>query len=219
MLRLLPYLESKKHIIFDYNGTILYDTQLCVEALNVLLSAHALPSVSEDHYRQHFHFPISSFYKQMGFNFELESFESLGQRYMHHYLSNLHRCSVYEGLRDLLKALRHRQQTTSILTALHQDALHHQLEMFQLKPYFDAAFGLPDHHAHSKVQRGIELMNHVNIAPEDTIIIGDTDHDLQVADALGVDIILLADGHQNEERLLKTRATVVDLQRRLEKSI
>ena len=59
-------------------------------------------------------------------------------------------------------------------------------------------------------------MAHVGIDPADSVIIGDTDHDLEVGDALGVDVILLADGHQNEERLRKTRATVINLQRRPE---
>lgn len=216
MIRLLPHLEHKKHVIFDYNGTILYDTDLCVEALNVLLDSHELPTVSEDHYRETFHFPIKAYYQKMGFDYQKESFEQLSHRYMSHYRDNLHRCRVYEGLRDLLGELRARRIQTSILTALNHEALHHQLEMFNLKHHFDAAFGLADYWANSKVARGLELMQHVGIPAAETIIIGDTDHDLEVADALGVDIILLADGHQNEKRLASTRATVVNLQRGIE---
>lgn len=216
MIQLLGHLHHKKHIIFDYNGTILYDTDLCVEALNLLLAGQDLPPVTEEFYRETFHFPISSFYRQIGFDFEKESFEKLGHRYMTHYSNNLHRCRVYEGLRELLGELRKRPVKTSILTALNHEALHAQLKHYELSHLFDTAFGLPDHHAHSKVQRGRELMAHVGIDPADTVIIGDTDHDLEVAEALGIDVILLADGHQNEERLRKTRATVLNLQRRPE---
>lgn len=217
MIRLYGHLHHKKHIIFDYNGTILYDTDLCVEALNLLLEKHDLPAVTEDQYRQEFHFPIYNFYQKFGFDFSKESFESLGHRYMSHYKSNLHRVKVYDGLRALLMELKKRSITTSILTALNHDILHHQLEEFGLKDLFDHAFGLPDLNAHSKIARGKELMAHVGIPPEDCIIIGDTDHDLEVANALGIDALLLADGHQNEERLQQTKAKVINLNRKTEK--
>jgi phosphoglycolate phosphatase len=216
MIRLLTHLQHKKHIIFDYNGTILYDTPICVEALNLLLDSHGLPTVSEAYYRDHFHFPISSFYQSMGFDFQRESFDDLGRRYMSYYFENLHRCRIYEGMRELLVALRYRPIKTSILTALNHQLLHDQLQIFKLAEYFDAAFGLPDQRAHSKVQRGRDLMDHVGVAAHECLIIGDTDHDLEVGTALGIDVILLADGHQSEERLQKAGAMVINLERQVE---
>lgn len=216
MMRLLPLIQQKKHIIFDYNGTILYDTDICVEILNELLESHARPPVDEAYYREHFHFPIASFYTKLGFDFEKESFDQLGRRYMNIYLSNIHRCKVYHGFRHLIAELRKQPVKISILTALNHDALHDQLITFNLGQYFDATFGLYDHHALSKVQRGHELMQHVGIPAHETIIIGDTDHDLEVAHSLGIDALLLADGHQTEERLKKTNAKVINLSRTTE---
>lgn len=216
MQRLLPLIRQKKHVIFDYNGTILYDTDICVEVLNKLLVSHERPPVDELYYREHFHFPIASFYNKLGFDFEKESFDQLGRRYMSIYLSNIHRCKVYDGFRHLIAELRKLPVKLSILTALNHDALHEQLITFNLSHYFDATFGLSDHHALSKVQRGHELMQHVGIPARETVIIGDTDHDLEVAQALGIEAILLADGHQNEERLRKTKATVINLSRTTE---
>jgi phosphoglycolate phosphatase len=135
---------------------------------------------------------------------------------MTHYLDNIHRCKVYEGFRALIQGLRQQPVKISILTALNHDALHDQLNDFNLGHYFDAAFGLYNHHALSKVQRGHELMQHVGVPAHETIIIGDTDHDLEVAQSLGIDVILLADGHQNETRLRKTMATVINLNRKTE---
>lgn len=213
MIRLLPFIKDKKHVIFDYNGTILYDTPVCVEILNQLLDSHQLPPLTEEYYRSQFHFPIASFYTKIGFDFNKESFDQLGKRYMSTYLSNIHRCRVYEGLRDLLGQLKTAPVKTSILTALNHKALHEQLDIFNLRSYFDAAFGLADHHALSKIQRGHELMEHVGIPAHETVIIGDTDHDLEVGTALGIDVILLADGHQTEDRLSQFKAKVINLER------
>lgn len=216
MLRLLPHLTDKKAVIFDYNGTILYDTDLCVEALNHLRATHDLTPFSEADYRRQFQFPIMSFYEQIGFDFEKESFDQLGVRYIEHYVKNLHRCAVYEGLRDLLKELQKRQIKTAILTALNQDLLMDQLSIFDLNGYFSATFGLPDHRAHSKIERGRELIEHLGVCPSETIVVGDTLHDLEVAEALGAEALLLADGHQDEERLRQRHQRVVHLDRKVE---
>jgi phosphoglycolate phosphatase len=40
-------------------------------------------------------------------------------------------------------------------------------------------------------------------------MIGDTVHDFEVASEMGVKCILIADGHQSEERLLKTNVPVL----------
>ena len=42
------------------------------------------------------------------------------------------------------------------------------------------------------------------------LFIGDTDHDYEVATSIGVDCLLIANGHQSKERLLKVTANVVD---------
>lgn len=213
MLRLWTYLKHKKHVIFDYNGTILCDTELCVEALNHLLTTQQIPPLSVLQYRQRFRFPIMAFYQELGFDFVKISFDELGKMYHQIYLNNLHRCLVYEGLVDLVTNLRIEGIRTSILTALNQNELMKQLSLFKLEGLFDVSFGLDDYHAHSKVQRGHELMNHVGIAAQDTILIGDTCHDWEVAQALKIEILLLSDGHQTHERLIEKTEKVLSLDR------
>jgi phosphoglycolate phosphatase len=213
MLRLWTYLKHKKHVIFDYNGTIIYDTDLCVEALNHLLISQNIAPLTVLQYRERFHFPIINFYQEMGFDFTKVSFDDLGKMYFQIYLENLHRCLVYEGLVELVTDLKKEGIQTSILTALNQNELHKQLKLFKLESLFDVTYGLEDYNAHSKIQRGHELMNHIGIAPQDTIMIGDTCHDWEVAQALGIEVLLLSDGHQTHERLLQKSQQVLSLDR------
>jgi phosphoglycolate phosphatase len=213
MQRLSTYLKNKKHVIFDYNGTILSDTQICVDALNHLLATQNILPLTVDEYRQKFHFPITEFYKELGFNFSKISFDELGIMYYKIYSDNMHKCLVYDGLIDLVKNLKKEGIRTSILTALNQNELLKQLTYFKLENLFDVTFGLGDYNAHSKIQRGHELMEHVGIAPHDTIMIGDTCHDWEVAQALGIEVLLLSDGHQTHERLLLKSKKVLSLDR------
>ena len=48
------------------------------------------------------------------------------------------------------------------------------------------------------------------VDPKKVLFIGDTDHDYEVATSIGVDCLLIANGHQSKERLLKVTSNVVD---------
>ena len=53
-------------------------------------------------------------------------------------------------------------------------------------------------------------LKHKSILPKQVVFIGDSVHDYEVAQAVGAECILIADGHEHEERLKKTNATVID---------
>ena len=57
-----------KHIIWDWNGTLLDDTWLCVEGINQALIKRNLTPISEDRYREVFTFPVRDYYKKLGFD-------------------------------------------------------------------------------------------------------------------------------------------------------
>ena len=49
-------------ILWDWNGTLLDDVELCVDALNRLLEKHAYPQrYDRDQYRAIFGFPIEEY--------------------------------------------------------------------------------------------------------------------------------------------------------------
>ncbi len=41
-------------------------------------------------------------------------------------------------------------------------------------------------------------------------MIGDTDHDLEVGNELGIDVLLIADGHQSFEKLKNVHDNVIE---------
>ena len=65
-----------KLLIWDWNGTILDDTRLCIDIENELLRERGMPEITEAWYLSHFTFPVRRYYAKMGYTFETESFES-----------------------------------------------------------------------------------------------------------------------------------------------
>ncbi len=58
-------------IVWDWNGTLLNDVDLCFSCINRLLVSHDLkPLDTLSQYREVFTFPIEDYYKRVGFDFD-----------------------------------------------------------------------------------------------------------------------------------------------------
>jgi phosphoglycolate phosphatase len=84
------------------------------------------------------------------------------------------------------------------------------IEHYSLKKYFTHVVGLDNIYAASKLHLGKELMNRLGNGKGETLLIGDTLHDYEVASEIGADCILIANGHQSKEKLLAVANNVYD---------
>ncbi len=202
MLDLASRLQPYDHIIWDWNGTLLDDIDIVLEVLHDLVEEYGLKPINKDEYRAHFGFPVINFYERMGFDLSKDCFDAISKKYIERYLAAIPSCNLTNGARDLLEHLHQQQKTVSILSAAKQDILEANLHHFNITHLFHHIFGIDNVYAHSKVARGHELMLHCQLPVERTMLVGDTDHDYEVAKALGIDVILVTHGHQSKERLL-----------------
>ena len=69
--------------------------------------------------------------------------------------------------------------------------------------------GLGDIYAKSKVEVGLAYLKENGFDPARAVMIGDSVHDYEVAQALGVRCVLQSGGHQPPEKLRETGAPVV----------
>lgn len=81
---------------------------------------------------------------------------------------------------------------------------------FGLEGIFQDIRGLDDHYAHSKVDLGRELLASVGGRPAAAVMIGDTMHDFETAQELGISCILVAHGHNARHRLEQAGVPVID---------
>ncbi|PKK86952.1 MAG: hypothetical protein CVV63_02810, partial [Tenericutes bacterium HGW-Tenericutes-8] len=54
-----------------------------------------------------------------------------------------------------------------------------------------------------------KLIKQLNLDPSHFIYVGDTIHDYEVAEALGVEVILYSKGHQSEARLKQKTTNII----------
>ncbi len=197
-------------IIWDWNGTLLNDLSLCLSSINTLLERRKLPLLDKRAYKEVFSFPVKDYYEAIGFDFGKEDFSVPAGEFIELYDSHVENCPLQPAALETLSHFRQKGAQQFVLSAMQQTMLMHTLKHNGIVDFFEGIAGLDDHYAASKIQRGQQLISQFNIEKKNTWMIGDTDHDYEVANALGIRCILVADGHQSESRLKKTGATVIE---------
>ena len=99
-----------------------------------------------------------------------------------------------------------------ILSASNLPVLEQQVTERGVRPYFDRLLGLDNIYARSKVEVGLAYLTELKqrgAVPAQAIMIGDSVHDFEVAQALGVRCVLQTAGHQSAQQLRATGAPVV----------
>lgn len=209
MESLHDHLHGKDHVIWDWNGTLLADLDHAITTVNRLLVEEKLAPTTLEEYKKHFGFPVVDYYKKLGFDISPENFLKLCDRFNRYFYEGLHRCELWPGVRETLTWIKSQGKMQSLLSASEHSMLLESVRWFKLEHAFDHVVGIHDKTATSKVGRGRELMSQVHITPEKTVLIGDTDHDLEVAQAMGIEVILVEHGHQCPTRLKAVHNKVV----------
>ena len=204
----LPFRFS--HVIWDWNGTLFDDLHLCADVMDGLLLEHGLPGLSVERYQSVFGFPVIDYYRRLGFDFDRHPFEVVGAEFIRRYEQRRLEADLRPGVPDLLSGLQQRGVQHSILSAYSQGTLEELVAHFDLTDYFIKLVGLNTIYADSKVQNGVRWMSELGLASEDVLMVGDTVHDAEVAQAMGCACVLLGDGHQAPAALAEAGVPVVD---------
>jgi phosphoglycolate phosphatase len=199
-----------KHIIWDWNGTLLNDAWMAVMVINKVLSKRNMATITEEHYQQIFGFPVIDYYRRLGFDFVDESFEVVGTEFIDGYEDHRYEVALHEGVEETLDQLAAKGVGHSILSAYKQNTLDDLVAHFGLSEKFEKIIGLDNHYAHSKVENGIDWMKELALDPSEVLFVGDTEHDFEVSQAIGVDCVLIPGGHQTREALASTGAKIIN---------
>ena len=85
--------------------------------------------------------------------------------------------------------------------------LHRQCDVLGIRDYFCELLAQDNIHAHGKLAVGLDWRKR---NPDvRAVMIGDSEHDAEVAEAIGADCILVSYGHRPKEALKRARCLLV----------
>ncbi len=202
--------EGIQHIIWDWNGTLLDDLDLCLGAINNLLNNRGMNTISRNTYLDIFGFPVIDYYLELGFDFSKEPFEDISSEFINAYEAGRPSCSLMDGSVGILQLLQENGISQSILSASKKSYLDLAVIEYKVQDYFIMVEGLDNHHAAGKLSLAREHLPKLAIPSHSILLIGDTLHDADIAQQLGLRCCLIPNGHHSKQRLEKSTATIVD---------
>lgn len=200
---------SEHTIFWDWNGTLLDDAQTCMDTMNEMLKRRGMPVLNLELYKEVFGFPVYDYYRKIGFDFSRESFEDLSAEFIDAYTNALGSAPLAASAREVLEYFRLAGKQNVIVSAMRKDMLLRSVKGKGIDSYFTEILGIDNIYAASKSEMALKYVKSRKLDTSEIVFIGDTEHDFEVALEIGCRCILIADGHQSEERLRATGAEVL----------
>lgn len=198
-----------KLFVFDWNGTILADTIPSWKAGNEALKFYGAQPISLRTHRETFCFPIIPFYEKHGVSEKevLARRDEGNQVFQDAYAALSKNCRTRHGARKLLKHLNDAGHECIILSNFVTEKIRMHLRRLNIEEYFSYVSahdcdGTTILQSTTKVLRLRDYMDSSHHKAADTIIIGDTMEEPEIARELGITSIGLTDGYISRKRLM-----------------
>ncbi len=195
------------HIIWDWNGTLLNDISASLASVNDMLALRGKPPMDIDFYRECISVPIIGFYEK-AFDMQNEDYEVIIKQYNEGYLRHLEDCKLTDGVVEVIDYFEKCGAKQVIISSSNNNQLVQNAIKYGIFDRFDAVLGADDFYAGSKIERAENYLKNSG-GERRVLVIGDIEHDADMAEKLGADCVLLTSGHENRERLYAAKATVI----------
>ncbi len=186
-------------IVFDWDGTLFDSTALIVRCIQNACQdlGVAVPPVER-----------AAYVIGLGLRDALEHavpdlppqrYGELAQRYRHHYLASQHELSLFGGTLDMLRELKARHHWLAVATGKGRQGLNDALAHADLVGMFDGTRTADETASKPHPRMLLELIDQFGVRAERTLMVGDTTHDLQLAQNAGTACVGVSFGAHDHE--------------------
>ncbi len=198
-------------VIWDWNGTLLDDTETCYRIANEMRQERGMPLMrGVEEYRAYFTFPVVDYYRRMGYTFESEPFENVSRQFVAMYAERFPACPLQPCAEQALSAVLASGARQVLLSATGQEKLDEQVAHFRLNRYFERVIGGSNNLANGKADYAKAFLRESGVLPARALFVGDTDHDFEIASSIGCGAALLIPGHQTRAHLATFGARLIE---------
>lgn len=185
----------KKHIIFDFDGTIINTNRVILDSWQATYRHFTGKEGDEDKIFGTFG---ETLYKSMEEAFPGRSDEAVKvyREYQEAHCEG--KVDLFPGIRELIARLKEEERTLSIVTARTTKALYEYLDSFEIRNLFDVIVAYEDTDAHKPdptplllALGKLERIEGQKIDKDDVIMLGDTKFDMGCGANAGVDTVLV----------------------------
>jgi phosphoglycolate phosphatase len=168
-------------IVFDWDGTLFDSTALITRCIQTACADVGTPVPSDRDASYVIGLGLAEALQHAAPQLPRERYRELAERYRHHYLSRQADVALFDGTQAMLTALRQRNHFLGVATGKTRRGLDEVLRTSQLHGLFHSTRTADETASKPDPRMLRELMEELGVAPERTLMVGDTTHDLQLA--------------------------------------
>lgn len=172
-------------IAFDWDGTLFDSTAIIARCIQAAVADVGGTVPNDEAARYVIGMGLMQALAHAAPDVPASQYPLLGERYKHHYLNLQNRISLFDGVLPLLAELKARQHWLVVATGKSRAGLNETLRSVELSGLFDGSRTADETAGKPDPLMLHELMREFGVAPERTLMVGDTTHDLQMAQRAG----------------------------------
>ena len=181
-------------IAFDWDGTLFDSTMLIVRCIQNACRDIDAAVPSDEAAAYVIGLGLHDALKHAAPGLAADRYPELGQRYRHHYQASQRDLVLFPGTLDMLQGLKARQHILAVATGKNRRGLDDALAHSQLQGMFDGTRTADETASKPHPLMLQQLMAQFGVAPERTLMIGDTTHDLLLAANAGTPRVAVSYG-------------------------
>lgn len=195
-----------KLVAFDWNGTLLADTQAMLDTDNYILPKLGRPPIDMKALRENFEIPVNRFYNNLGISErEFRQNKKIFDAEWHgFYEPRAVRCRTRAGARQLLLYSQSNKINIVLFSNHILEAIYAQLTRLRIDSLMNTVLANTDTttaHFAGKEKRLAEYIKHQGYKPSNVMVVGDTSEEIEVAKGLGATSVALSGGNYTTRRL------------------
>lgn len=176
-------------IVFDWDGTLMDSAAMIVDSVQAAARDLGLEPPSDERARHIIGLGLEEALRHALPDLPEARYADLVERYRHHYLSHDHELVLFAGATALIEDFATQGRRLAVATGKSRRGLDRALEHSGLAAFFHGTRCADECHSKPHPQMLEELMAELAVPPAQTLMIGDTTHDLLMAKNAGVDAV------------------------------
>lgn len=188
-------------LVFDWDGTIVDSTAMIASCIQKAAADLGLAVPTLERASHVIGLGLMDALSRAVPDLPVSRVDEFSARYRHHYFACEPDIVLFEGIRALLIERAEAGLPLAIATGKSRRGLARAFEATGLGQYFESSRCADETHSKPHPAMLLELADELNVAPERTVMIGDTTHDLQMADAAGAGAVGVTYGAHSREQL------------------
>ena len=190
-------------LVFDWDGTLMDSAGAITAAIIAAATDLGLPPPPPERARHVIGLGLHDALRHAVPELPPSDYGRMTERYRHHFLADDHRLELFPGVAGALQSLAEAGWLLAVATGKSRAGLRRALAQSELEGLFHATRCADECFSKPHPAMLLELMDELDVTPERTVMIGDTTHDLGMAQNAGVAGVGVSFGAHPKEALLE----------------